>query len=51
MGTYVVGAVVLALFGLGMRRIYTNFKRGSSDCCGTGGCSAGCCGCHSAKTK
>lgn len=51
MGTYIVGAIVLALFGLGVQRIYKNFKSGTSDCCGTGGCSSGCSGCHCAKIK
>lgn len=48
MATVVLGAVIAAIFGVGVYNIYSNFFKGTSTCCsesdGCGGCgSAGSC--------
>ena len=45
MGTWIVGAVVLAVVGLAVRVIYTNSKKGKG-----GGCD-GCSGCPKSEHK
>ncbi len=49
--TWVIFAVILVCFGIGLKHIYRNFVRGESDCCGgKDGCSGcgGACG-HSTE--
>jgi len=48
--TYVIAAVILVVFGIGARKIYRNFFRGESECCGSDNCSS-CSSCSSGHTK
>ena len=49
MATYVIGAVLLALFVMATRHVINNYRSGKHDCCGTD-CSGGCnCGCGGHK--
>lgn len=47
--TWVIFAVIVVFFLIGLRHIYRNFISGESDCCGKGGsCSCTCCDHHEA---
>jgi hypothetical protein len=48
--TYVIAAIILVVFGIGARKIYRNFFRGESECCGSDSCSS-CSSCSSGHAK
>lgn len=40
--TWVIGAIVLIVFLIGLKRVYRNFTSGKCDSCGPGSCSSSC---------
>lgn len=50
MATYVIGLILLVLFGLACHHVWSNFRSGKHDCCGTTDCGCGRgCNCESRK--